>query len=298
MESIKVVFVGVQNAGKTTLINILSKKYSLISNLTPTKSIQQETTEIFGVNIISWDIPGQVQLRETALKGPMLDDASILVFVVDVQDTEQIDPAMEYFDKILRKIELEPEASQERPYIIVFIHKMDPDIQRNVKILKNVRKIQTAVKKIAIGFEVDFFVTSMFREPTIYLGFSSVFRKVLSLKKTESIKNVLASYSDQLNAILIVDKNNFIINHFERDENDLNILQDFIFILISAYKNALAQNLAPDELKVPLKELYLLLLPMTLNTNETFVIGSTTDPQISLLPLKENIRTSLEEILQ
>jgi len=304
MEAIKAVFVGVQNAGKTTIINILSKQYSLISNLGPTKAIQRATTEIFGINVVSWDIPGQAQLRENlTLTGPTLDNTSILIFVIDVQDTEQIDSAMEYFNKILRKIESDSESQSEkleRPHIMVFIHKMDPDIQRNVSILKNIRRIQNAVKKIATGFEVDYFVTSMFRESTIYLGFSSVFRKILSHKKTESLKNVLESYLEQLalNTILLVDKNNFIVNHFEKAENDFIVLQDFIFILISAYKNALAQNLAPDELKVPLKDINLLLMPIILKTNETFVVASASDPQVSLLPLREDITTALEEVLQ
>jgi hypothetical protein len=113
------------------------------------------------------------------------------------------------------------------------------------------------------------------------------------------LKAVLESYAEQLalNTILLVDKNNFIVNHFEKAESDFNILQDFVYVLISAYKNALAQNLAPDELKVPLKDLMLLLMPLTLNNNETFLIGSTSDPQTSFLPLKENISAAFEGVL-
>jgi len=278
VEPIKVVFAGVQNAGKSTIINILSKKYSLISNLQPTKAIQRQTTEILGYSVISWDIPGQLRLREElALKGPALKAANIIVFVFDGQDLEQTETALDYFDKILKKVDAE---SRERPYITVFIHKMDPDVEKDPAILQNVKKIQDAVTDIALGFQVEFFLTSMFMEPTIYIGFSSVFRKILSKKRAEALKEVLTLFSDHLllKAIMLLDKNGFIVHHVERDETDLKILQDFAFLLISAYKHAKAHNLASDELRLRLNDLNFLLLPIEMNKNEIFIVGSTSDP--------------------
>lgn len=222
MDYIKVVFLGLSNVGKSTILSILGKRYSLISNLQPTKAIERQTTEIFGYNVISWDLPGQSRLREELVlkeNSSALKDANILIFVFDVQETEQIGSAIDFMNQVLRKVESE---TRELPYIGVFIHKMDPDIQKKIPISINVKKIQDAVNDIAGGYQVDFFLTSMFMEPTIYIGFSSVFRKVLSRKKQESLKNVLTSFMDQLllNAIVILDKNNFIVNHSEREEND------------------------------------------------------------------------------
>jgi len=298
VEYIKVVFAGVQNAGKTTIINILSKKYSLNANLQPTKSVQREMTEVFGYTVVNWDIPGQLRLREElALKGPALRAANIIVFVFDGQDLEQTEPALNYFNKILKKISAE---ARQRPYIAIFIHKMDPDIEKDPKILQNVKKIQDTVKDIAIGFQVDYFLTSMFMEPTIYIAFSSVVQRILSQKRREALKAVLILFSKQLrlNALLLLDKNSFIVNHVERDETDLQILQEFAFLLISAYKNAKAHGLASDELSLRLNDLTFLLLPIEVDKNEIFIVGSTSDPQVSFLSAKNNIGLALKQALE
>jgi len=300
MDYIKVVFLGLSNVGKSTILSILGKRYSLISNLQPTKAIERQTTEIFGYNVISWDLPGQSRLREELVlkeNSSALKDANILIFVFDVQETEQIGSAIDFMNQVLRKVESE---TRELPYIGVFIHKMDPDIQKKIPISINVKKIQDAVNDIAGGYQVDFFLTSMFMEPTIYIGFSSVFRKVLSRKKQESLKNVLTSFMDQLllNAIVILDKNNFIVNHSEREENDLKILQDFVFNLISAFQNARKHEIPVDEIKLQIKDYLFLLLPISLNQNEVFVAGSTYDPQISFLPSLTNISSALQKAIK
>lgn len=300
MDYIKVVFLGLSNVGKSTILSILGKRYSLISNLQPTKAVERQTTEIFGYNVISWDLPGQSRLREELVlkeSSSALKDANILIFVFDVQETEQIGSAIDFMNQVLRKVESE---TRELPYIGVFIHKMDPDIQKKIPISINVKKIQDAVNDIAAGYQVDFFLTSMFMEPTIYIGFSSVFRKVLSRRKQESLKNVLTSFMDQLllNAIVILDKNNFIVNHSEREENDLKILQDFVFNLISAFQNARKHEIPVDEIKLQIKDYLFLLLPISLNQNEIFVVGSTYDPQISFLPSLSNISSALQKAIK
>lgn len=298
MEYIKVVFAGVQNAGKTTIINILSKKYSLNANLQPTKSIQREVTKGLGYTVVQWDIPGQQRLREElALKGPALKAANIICFVFDGQDLDQTEPALDYFDKILKKISAE---TQQRPYIAIFMHKMDPDVEKDPKILVNVKKIQDAVWKIATGFQVDFFLTSMFMEPTIFIAFSSVVQRILSRKRAHALKEVLILFSKQLQlkALLLMDKNTFIVNHIEQDEADLPILQEFAFLLISSYKTAKAHGLAADELTLRLNDLTFLLLPIEVAKNEIFIVGSTPDPKITFLSAKNHIGLALKQALE
>jgi small GTP-binding protein len=158
---IKLVFLGLDSAGKTTILNILAKRYSFISNVAPTRSIERHVTEVFGYNIVNWDIPGQQQYREdlTFKDIRTLRDASILIFVLDVQALERTHTAIDYIQRVLEKI---IEEKLERPYLSVFIHKMDPDIQENVKILKNAKRIQDEINQIAAGFNLDFFLTTMF----------------------------------------------------------------------------------------------------------------------------------------
>jgi len=177
---------------------------------------------------------------------------------------------------------------------------MDPDVEKDPKILQNVKKIQDAVWKIATGFDVDFFLTTMFMEPTIYIAFSSVVQRILSKKRAAALKQVLILFLKQLQlkALLLMDKNTFIVNHIEQDEADLPVLQEFAFLLISAYKTAKAHGLAADELTLRLNDLTFLLLPIEVEKNEIFIVGSTPDPKISFLSAKNNIGLALKQALE
>ncbi len=296
---IKVVFLGLDAAGKTTILNILSKKYSFISNITPTKTIERRKTEIFGYNVLNWDVPGQQKYREelTFKETQTLRNANVLVFVIDAQDTERTPIALDYFQRVLQKI---TDEKLERPFISVLIHKVDPDISEDITVLKNAKRIQDTINKTSFGFSIEFFLTTMFIEPTIFIAFSSVVRKALSKKRQMRLKEVLHYFADELllNSIVILDKNNFIVNHFEREPADFTIIQDFVYTLNSAYQNAKKYNLVVGELKLILKDLTFVFMPISLGDIDAYIIGSSHDPDISLEPIKANLSTELQKVFK
>ncbi|MFX1293896.1 MAG: ADP-ribosylation factor-like protein [Promethearchaeota archaeon] len=301
MEVIKIVFLGLDSAGKTTILNILSKKYSFITNIAPTKTIERHETDmtVFGYSILNWDIPGQQKYREnlTFKDARTLQDSNVLVFVVDVQDLNRTQVATDYLQRVIKKIF---EQGKELPYIAVFIHKMDPDIEENINILKNAKQIQDQINKISAMFNVDYYLTSMFVQPTVFIGFSSTVRKVLSRKKQKSLKSILEYFTNELllNAIVILDKNSFIVNHFEKTSEDFKILQDFVYTLNSAYRNIKIHNLITDELKIVLQDNTFVFMPLLLNSNEIYIVGSSHDPDVSLVQTKANLITALQKTIK
>lgn len=296
---IKVLFLGIANAGKSTIISILSKKYSLISNIAPTKSIERHETNVFGYNVINWDIPGQAKYRDelTFNDAKTLESTSILIFTIDVQDIENTSLAIDYFVKIVQAI---ADQKYERPYIGVFLHKMDPDARKKANVLKNVKRIQDEITAIAIGYTVDYFQTTMFVEATILIGFSSAFRKIISRKEQQGMLSTIKQYADDLilNAVLVLDHNNFIINHFERTSKDLEIIQSFVYLLISSYNNAKTFNLQYNEVKLLLPDVSFTMVPITVNSLEAYLVGSSHDPDVSLVSMKEPLLPSLKAAIK
>ena len=93
---------------------------------------------------------------------------SLLLYVIDVQDYERFDESFNYLKKILNALIM----LEENPYLLVFIHKYDPDlredpdIQLNVEFVKeNLRELLSEVKV----FDYEVYLTSIYsvisREP-------------------------------------------------------------------------------------------------------------------------------------
>jgi len=299
---LKVVFLGLDAAGKTTILNILSKKYSFISKISPTKTIERRETSLglFEYKILNWDVPGQQKFREElTFNERTLQDSNVLIFVIDAQDIERTGKALNYFQRVLQRI-VELESVEHRPYILVLIHKMDPDLNKDLNTLRNVKYIQDELNKSAIGVNIAFFLTSMFIQPTIFIAFSSIIRKALSKKNFESLQKVLTFFADELilNAVVILDTNNFLVSHFERTETDLKILQDFVYTLNSAYHNARTHDLPIDELKLIVKDLIFIYMSVPLSSGEVFVVGSSHDPDVSLLPVAAKLKSAFQKAIK
>ena len=60
----KLLMIGLDNGGKTSILAVLEDKFSIIKDLMPTRGVQREKLDFFGYPIISWDLGGQVQYRE------------------------------------------------------------------------------------------------------------------------------------------------------------------------------------------------------------------------------------------
>ena len=124
----KIVFVGMENAGKTSIINHFTRHILDSSPIKPTNKVERIPLAFLGKEIIIWDFGGQEKYREKYLESPtkFFDAISFLFFVVDVQDSENLDLSIAYFDKIYEQLErYSPEAK-----ISILFHKNDPEAQK------------------------------------------------------------------------------------------------------------------------------------------------------------------------
>ena len=95
----KIVMVGLDGAGKTTLLYFLKRGETTVT--IPTIGFNVEEVTICGSPCTVWDVGGQTKLR--SLWGHYLEGTSVLVFVVDSQDTARLDEAAQELQRILEE---------------------------------------------------------------------------------------------------------------------------------------------------------------------------------------------------
>ncbi|MFX0092297.1 MAG: ADP-ribosylation factor-like protein [Candidatus Hodarchaeota archaeon] len=90
---IKVVFTGLNGAGKTSILRVIKDPKARIENLAPTIGFNLESLYIAGndIRLVTWDASGQAQYRtswQLLLKG-----ANLMVYVVDAADKSRFSEA-------------------------------------------------------------------------------------------------------------------------------------------------------------------------------------------------------------
>ncbi len=162
----KIIVVGLDNAGKTAIINKFGNKLNIkdLAELKPTKGIERQKLETKDLDLIIWDFGGQEQYRQQYLENPekYFFQSDLILYVIDVQDSERFDQSLQYFDSILDILI----TLEENPYFIIFIHKVDPDIKNDPEILLNIEYLKEKIKEIFDSktqtFDYEIYLTSIY----------------------------------------------------------------------------------------------------------------------------------------
>ena len=168
----KVLIMGLDNSGKTSILIALKKNTNLMSYMMikPTRGIEttdfEEQDSVFTI----WDLGGQESYRNKHLQNmpKYLHMAEKIIYVVDIQDTQRYDLAVEYFEKIMNKIKEENLT----PKLSIYLHKYDPNIEFIDKSITDKMISELAnklIKRIPNGIEHIIFKTSIY----------TVFNKIL-----------------------------------------------------------------------------------------------------------------------
>jgi len=119
-EQMKILVIGLDNSGKTTLINYLKPKKAVSSAETvPTIGLNTEEFAKNGVQFTAFDMSGQNRYRN--LWEHYFKDAEAIVFVVDSTDRIRFVVAKNELDAILES----PELSKRKVPVLFFANKMD-----------------------------------------------------------------------------------------------------------------------------------------------------------------------------
>lgn len=168
----KIVIVGLENAGKTTIVDLLKQETTVTlrkpPDMSPTKGVERRS--LFEGKLMIWDLGGQEIYRNEYLANPesYFKMISFCYYVVDIQDYYRLFQSTMYFMGVLNLIKkYSPNAR-----IVILFHKMDPDFNPDKKNLKEkfMEKIEPVLLESNILFET--FETTIFDIVSIKTAFS------------------------------------------------------------------------------------------------------------------------------
>ncbi len=124
----KILFMGLDNGGKTSIVLNLMNKVNLLNylSLSPTAGHNikdfRNGNKLFNI----WDLGGQKTYRQDYIKDfdKYVGGIDKLIYVIDVKDVERYPLALDFLERII-------ELLQERdmtPEVQIYIHKYDPNL--------------------------------------------------------------------------------------------------------------------------------------------------------------------------
>jgi len=215
---LKIIISGLDNAGKTSILTALDKKYDFqkdIVQLKPTIRVEYHKMNFLKNNSIFWDMGGQDQYRDIYInyQDVYFDATDLLIYVIDIQDPERFENSLEYLDAILTFF---TESKMDVPLIITF-HKYDPDLRGNDKILQDIDELRTRILDNYSNFKILFQQTSIYDIISIVqlvsYGLSVFDKKFFEL--SELLENYIEVFGSQ--ALLVFDRNGIIISEYYSD---------------------------------------------------------------------------------
>jgi len=176
----KILIAGLDNAGKTSIIDLVQNKMVETLSMNPTKGVSRREAQILGQSFILHDLGGQEQYRQIYLSqaSKYFLETGACVFVVDLQDKARYGVALGYFESILKLFK----GLRISPRIYVFFHKFDDaykaeynDPARPVREEYNQLRDKFISAARLTAFSVyDFYKTSIFDEWSCYAAFFEI----------------------------------------------------------------------------------------------------------------------------
>lgn len=229
----KLLMIGLDNGGKSSILAVLQDKFSIIKSLLPTRGVKREKLDFFGYPIISWDLGGQVQYREKLyFNRPELffTEADILLYVIDAQDPDRIPEAANYFREVLKVlVEL-----NETPSILIILSKSDQDARKTLQWQQSSTSIRNKFTNIVNEFEqfdIDFCDTTIFQRETIMQMFSIALKKVSDT--SEIIEHILEEFASSVEAksSSLVSMDGLIFGSFTKSDTDEMLVNNTALLL-------------------------------------------------------------------
>jgi len=208
----KILFCGLESGGKTSILLLLDKKFSLLPTVKPTIKAKRTfyTNSLLGTSIVRWDLGGQKSYRKIYLgdKSKYFTEMQSIFYVIDVQAPEKFEESL-IFLKDINSIILD--SHPDNFQFLILLHKYDPDIKENENIKNQVNYLENKILPIIQDVKFSIFKTSIYDEPSLLKAFSDgVF---YATHKSKMFESLLKDYMGKTynSSMLLLDQNCFII---------------------------------------------------------------------------------------
>lgn len=268
-ETLKIMVVGLENVGKTSILLTMEKKYSLLGALTPTKGIERSIFKIFGYKVSAWDLGGQEAYRKGYLqKDIFFEETDLFLYCVDVKDPKNYDLALDYYQKIIEifnKLNIEPP-------IIIFLHKVDPDIKNTPEIRQNIKILKDMFQEGSGNRQIEFFETSIFDEWSLIKAFSSGLTRLST--KAEILSHHLADFAKKIlaNAVILLNQNGYLIGEYASNELSAFLCQSISTQSLYMYLVMKERDIKPEKITVTVENGFIIFRGVTIKDEQLFII--------------------------
>ncbi|MBN2151884.1 MAG: 50S ribosome-binding GTPase [Candidatus Lokiarchaeota archaeon] len=215
----KLLLVGLDNAGKSSIVNIVVKKMTDALTTVPTKSVDRSDIVILGQQVLIHDLGGQQKYRRKYIeKGGLqfFEGTDVLIYVVDLQDRDRYDLALDYFGKALAS------ANQLKisPKLYVFLHKFDGPYLEDYKDVKTRTQLECDALKEKFadiakehGLELeDASRTSVKDEWGTFAAFSKVWMSVVPrIESMQRYIDKLVAENEMIGIALLLDQKGTVL---------------------------------------------------------------------------------------
>ncbi|MCE7742986.1 MAG: hypothetical protein GOP50_11075 [Candidatus Heimdallarchaeota archaeon] len=240
----KIIMVGIDNAGKTSLSialkhrGALSQLFQKLYALTPTRGLLRSKIEVFGLDVHMHELGGQSIYREDYLSNPQqyFVGTDIIIFVIDVQAIDRFEESFEY----LKQITNVTNSLQLKVPWKIFFHKSDPEYEIDDKSAEVFSSIIDYMSKNCPHFDParDFFRTSVKIRSSILGAFSHIFREISLIQ--DGVKNASQNIAEELKADffgLYDFRSNVCFAQYAKEENLVDLSHNAYYEAIETIVN-------------------------------------------------------------
>ena len=222
----KILFCGLESGGKTSILLLLDKKFSLLPTVRPTIKAKRTfyTNSLLGTSIVRWDLGGQKSYRKIYLgnKSKYFTETQSIFYVIDVQAPKKFEESLTFLKDI---INITSESHPENFQLLILLHKCDPDIKNKKETLDHIDYLENKISSATKGIKFSIYKTSIYDEPSLLKAFSDgVF---YATHKSKMFETLLKEYMGKTynSSMLLLDQNCFIIASRTTNEDYQNICE-------------------------------------------------------------------------
>jgi len=180
---IKLVIAGLDNAGKSSALIALRKKYNFyerVKNLKPTIKIDYSSfkfLETYRINL--WDMGGQKKFRKIYVSNPIyFTETNYIYYLIDIQDEIKFEESVKYLHDLL-DIYRDLDYSNE---VIICFNKYDPKFKNSEDFFDRAEMIKNLILSQNKDMKFKFFDTSYYDISSISKAISYSLDKLLNLE--------------------------------------------------------------------------------------------------------------------
>jgi len=183
LNEFKLVIAGLDNAGKSSALIALRKKYNFyerVKNLKPTIKIDYSSfkfLETYRINL--WDMGGQKKFRKIYVSNPIyFTETNYIYYLIDIQDEIKFEESVKYLHDLL-DIYRDLDYSNE---VIICFNKYDPKFKNSEDFFDRAEMIKNLIVSQNKDMKFKFFDTSYYDISSISKAISYSLDKFLNLE--------------------------------------------------------------------------------------------------------------------